>query len=125
MQKDQDLWFKTVKERKIIPETPPQNRKKELKHEIERAEESSLNRDGLFESRIKKDLLRVGKLEEQMMFMRRGLRLIGILFFVAILLFLLSLFLLNRKLTLVQARVDYFESLECHVSKVLNQNEDV
>jgi len=121
MQKDQDLWFKVVKERKIIPETPPQNRKKELKHEIERAEESSLNRDGLYESRIKKDLLRIGKIEEQMIFMKKGLRLMGVLFFIAIILFLLSLFILNRKLSTVQSRVDYLESLGCHLSKVIDQ----
>lgn len=116
MQKDHDLWFQTVKDRKIIEETPPQNVygrasvKTELKHEIERSED--LNLTSFYEGgpRTKKDLFKRQKIEDQVIIMKRGLKVLGLLLLVTILLFILSLVAMNRKLATMQARVSYLES---------------
>jgi len=113
MQKDQDLWFKTLRERKLIEETPPSaiNRKgRELNHEIEKSEESKLNRDGLYDSRLRKDIGKIGKVEDQLVALKKGLKLFGVLLLTTIFLFLLSLFLLNRKISALQDRIHYLEN---------------
>ncbi len=110
MQKDNDFWFKTMKEKKIIEETPPgQMRKKELKHEVERAEDANLM-NGLYESKIKKDATRVNKLEEQMVFMRRGVTLFGVLLLITIVFFVLSVMILNSKVSTLRNEVQFLQS---------------
>jgi len=115
MQKDQDLWIKTLRERKVIEETPKDviNRRgvsRELNHEIEKSEESKLSRDSLYDSRFKKDINKISKVEEQILTLKKGLKLFGVLLLITIFLFLFSLFLLNRKISALQSRIDFLES---------------
>ncbi len=115
MQKDQDLWIKTLRERKVIEETPKEmiNRRsvsRELNHEIEKSEESKLSRDSLYDSRFRKDINKISKVEEQILTLKKGLKLFGVLLLVTIFLFLFSLFLMNRKISALQARIDFLEN---------------
>ena len=115
MQKDQDLWIRTLRERKVIEETPKdvinrRNASRELNHEIEKSEESKLSRDSLYDSRFKKDINKISKVEEQILTLKKGLKLFGVLLLITIFLFLFSLFLLNRKISALQTRIDFLEN---------------
>ena len=116
MQADHNLWFRTVKERKLIEETPLSNGrgnvKTELKHEIERSEDLKLTRENLNGKHgTRKDSLGRLKAEDQLYSMKKGLKLMAFLLFLTIILFMLALLTMNRKLVQMQDRINYLEPL--------------
>lgn len=120
--KDNVLWYDTVRDRKLIGEALPASVlnknssggvKKELKHEIEKAEGLSLSRDNSEGgNKLRKDLQKRGKMEDQLVSMKKAMNLLGVLLLTTIFLFLITVLVMNRKLSAVQSRLDYLEAME-------------